>query len=294
MKKYSLEIVIPTYNGLALLKKHLPAVIKHTKGLDRIIVVDNGSTDGTRQYLETNFPDKVFCLHNEKNLFFPIAVNQGFRQSGADLVVLLNNDVHPQTGYLDAAIRHFDDENIFAVTFNEASSSSPVVSWQGKLQYTRGEDKSRPYYSAWASGGSAVFRKSVWEKLGGFDEVYTPGYWEDIDLGWRAWKAGYRIVWEPKAQVLHQHESSFNLLNQDRLNLIKQRNELIFNWKNITDSDLRRDHLAYLFHYTLAHPGYLKVIFAALPILPKLKVTQNPIRTDQEILSIVNQPINDK
>lgn len=290
MKKFTYEVVIPSYNGLFLLKKHLPDTIKYSTGLSRLIVVDNGSTDGTYDYLSANFPDKAFCLRNEKNLFFAKAVNQGFREAKADLVVLLNNDVHPQKDYLAPTLRHFADEKVFAVTLNEISSSWPLVSWDGKLQYTRGEDKSLPRFSAWASGGSAVFRKKIWDKLGGFDEIYSPGYWEDIDIGWRAWKTGCKIIWEPQAKVEHQHESSFSKLDQGFVSLIKQRNELIFNWKNITDPTLRREHFVYLLRHTLTHPGYLKVITAALKIFPKAKKTTGTL-TDREVLALVNQPL---
>ena len=290
MNKLTYEAVIPSYNGLFLLKKHLPDVIKYSTNISRVIVVDNGSTDGTYEYLTANFPDKVFCLSNEKNLFFPIAVNQGFREVKADLVVLLNNDVHPKKGYLASALRHFDNEKVFAVTLNEITSSWPLVSWSGKLQYIRGEDKTAPRFSAWASGGSAIFRKTIWDKLGGFDEIYSPGYWEDIDIGWRAWKAGYQIIWEPKALVEHQHESSFSKLDQNFVSLVKQRNELIFNWKNITDRNLRRDHFLYLLLHTLTHPGYLKVVFAALKAYPQVKKTKGSI-TDREVLALVNQPL---
>lgn len=290
MKKNSYSIVIPSYNGLELLKKHLPNVIEHSTNLTRLIVVDNGSTDGTFEYLTSKYPDIVLCIRNEKNLFFPIAVNQGFREAKTDLVVLLNNDVHPQEGYLAQALRHFDDESVFAVTFNETTSSWPQVTWQGKLQYTKGEVKDQPHYSAWASGGSAVFRKSIWDELGGLDEIYSPGYWEDIDIGWRAWKASYRIIWEPRAKVTHQHESSFSLINHDYINLIKQRNELIFNWKNITDPDMRQEHFIYLFRHTLFHPGYLKVIFSTLKVIRQAQPLIKGIRTDKEVLSLINQP----
>jgi len=291
MKKNSYSILIPSYNGLELLKKHLPDVIEHSTDLTRVIVVDNGSTDGTCEYLASKFPDIILCIRNKENLFFPIAVNQGFREAKTDLVVLINNDVHPQKGYLAPTLRHFDDESVFAVTFNETTSSWPLISWRGKLQYIKGEAKDLPRYSAWASGGSAVFRKSIWDELGGLDEAYSPGYWEDIDIGWRAWKAGYRIIWEPEAKVVHQHESSFSLINRDYLNLIKQRNELIFNWKNITDPAMRREHFIYLFRHALFHPGYLKVIFSVLKVIRNAQPLTKTIRTDKEVLSLINQPL---
>lgn len=292
MNVNNITIVIPTFNGLPLLKKYLPQVIKHSGKEVKIIIVDNGSSDGTRDYLISKYPGTVLCLRNEQNLFFPIAVNQGFKAAKTDFIVLINNDVCPLEGYLEPAIRHLTDKNVFAVTFDEISSSWPLVTWRGKLQYLRGLDKSLPRLSAWASGGSAIFRKSVWDELGGLDEIYSPGYWEDIDIGWRAWKAGYQIIWEPKAKVVHRHESSFSLINRDYLNLIKQRNELIFNWKNISDPRLRREHVFYLVCQILLHPGYLKVILSALGSIKKAQPASKVIRSDKEILSLINQPVS--
>lgn len=290
MKKLSFEILIPSYNGISLLKKHLPAIIANSGKDTSITVIDDGSTDDTIGFLKRNFP-LIKCLRHDRNLGFTKSVNLGFGQAKSDLVILLNNDVSPQKNYLSSVFTYFEKDAVFAVTLNETTSSWPLVSFSGKLQYTRGGDKTRPRFSAWASGGSAVFRKKIWDELGGFDEIYSPGYWEDIDLGWRAWKAGYEIIWDPGAKVIHQHESTFNIYDRKHLNLIKQRNELIFNWKNITDPDLRREHFTYLFRHTLAHPGYLKVIFVALKESGKIGRTQGKL-SDQEIFSLVNQPLN--
>ena len=290
MEKNSYSILIPSFNGLTLLKKHLPTIIKHSQRVDAIMIVDDGSTDGTVEFLKKEYP-KVKVLHNRNNFGFPKSVNLGVRNVTTDLFVLLNNDVSVTNGYLESAIKRFDNPKVFAVTLNETTSSWPQVSWSEKLQYVRGEEKDRAHYSAWASGGSAIFRKSIWDNLSGFDEVYSPGYWEDIDIGWRAWKAGYTIIWEPDAKVIHEHESSFNKFDKNYLNLIKQRNELVFNWKNITDPVMRREHRHYLLRHSLTHPGYLKVIIAAINKLPT-QVKNEEKLTDRQILAMVNQPFS--
>lgn len=290
MKKFSFEIIIPSYNGLPLLQKHLPEVIQHSPANTHIIVVDDGSIDGTEEFLKKEYPH-VSCLHHKKNVGFTKSVNLGFAASKADLIVLLNNDVSPKANYLTNISTYFEKDDLFAVTLNETTSSWPEISYSGKLQYVRGVEKKQPHYSAWASGGSAVFRSSVWRRLGGFDEIYSPGYWEDIDLGWRAWKSGYSIIWDPQSKVIHQHESTFNLFNHQQLSLIKQKNELIFNWKNITDPNLRREHLTYLIRYSLGHIGYLRVVLSALLLLPRLRAEKNMVRTDKEVLAIVNLPV---
>lgn len=291
MKKNSYSILIPSYNGLALLKKHLPAVVKLSPKADAILIVDDGSTDGTAEFLKNKYPN-IKVIHNRLNLGFTKSVNAGVESLESDYIVLLNNDVEPIAGYLDKVFNLFTDE-VFAVNFNESGSSWPLVFWRGKLQYQQAEDKSRLHYTAWASGGSAVFRRDLWEKLGGFDPVFSPGYWEDIDLGWRAWKAGYKIIFDPDSKIIHEHESSFSLINRDYLNLIKQRNELIFNWKNITDPVMRREHFFYLFRHVSSHPGYLKVILSALAAMKNARPPAKAIRTDIEILSLINKPVND-
>ncbi len=288
MKNHNYSILIPSFNGLTLLKKHLPSVVKYSPGVDSITIVDDGSIDGTLEYLKGHFP-KVTVLHNPKNLGFTKSVNLGIEHISSDFVVLLNNDVEPTPGYTQKALELFDD-TVFAVNFNETASSWPVVSWNGKLEYSRSQDKSRPYLTAWASGGSAVFQKNIWKKLGGFDPVFSPGYWEDIDLGWRAWTAGYKIIFDPNSKVIHEHESTFSIFSKDYLNLLKQRNELLFNWKNFYEIPYRLSHYWFLFTYVLAHPGYLKVIFAALRLAGNLQQVSIRKRSSSEIFELVNKP----
>ena len=288
MVKNTTDIVIPSFNGKYLLEKHLPQVFQNTDNLHKVIIVDNGSTDGTVDWLEKNYPE-VVIIKNESNLGFTKPINQGAAVSKADYLVLLNNDVHPEKGYLKNIFRFFDDEKVFAVSINENDSSWPVVTWDGKIQFTRGEDKSRPYYSAWASGGSAIFRRSIWDKLGGLNEIYAPFYWEDIDIGFRAWKMGYKIIWDNQSLVFHEHESTAKKINPQYLSLIKQRNELLFNWINISDKDLLRSHRRFLVSHIFKHPGYLKVFLVALFRYLSQKPTLKFVRTDKEVLSLVNQ-----
>ena len=291
MKKLSLDIVIPSYNAKYLLEKNLPKVIKWSPEVEKIIVVDDGGSDDTKEYLAKNFKNSIY-LKNDKNSGFSVSVNKGFRASKADLILLINNDVYPIKPYLQKALQHFQDPNVFAVTLNEKNSSWPKVCWKnGKFQYTQGKNKNKARYTPWASGGSAIFRKTIWDKLGGLNEIYSPGYWEDIDIGWRAWKAGYKIIWEPGSTVVHQHESSFKKLDQNWLSLIKQRNELLFIWQNFSDPIFVLSHLWFLFSYTLTHPGFSKVVWAAIKSLLQAKHIKNAKLSDRQVLKIVNQPL---
>jgi len=290
MPQSSIDIIIPSYNGRRLLTKHLPQVIKHSSYLNKIIVVDNGSTDGTVDWLAEKYPE-IQVVRNKTNLGFTIPINQGVAASRSEFFVLLNNDVRPGKDYLKNILSFFHDDKVFAVSFNEAESSWPQISWDGKIQFTRGEDKSSPRFSPWGSGGSAIFRRTIWDKIGGFNPIYSPYYWEDIDIGYRAWKMGYKVIWDNHSSVFHEHESTASKLNQTYVSEIKQRNELIFNWLNITDKDLVREHRRWLLRHTLTHPGYFKIVFLALIHFLLHKTKLKFTLTDREVLSNVNRPL---
>ena len=289
-KRPIIDIIIPSYNGKHLLGKHLSPTIKNSPGVDQIIVVDDGSVDCTEQWLRDKFPN-VVCLHHKQNKGFTVSINLGAKYSKADFIVLLNNDVSPLPGYLDHVMDHFDDDRVFAVSFNEKKSSWPILSWGGKINFDKGEDKTKPRYSAWASGGSAIFRKSIWDKIGGFNEIYAPAYWEDIDIGYRAWKKGYKVIWDNSSEVLHEHEASYSKFDPSYISTIKQRNELLFNWINVTDPRLVTDHLKWLVLYTLSHPGYLRIVLLSLArfIIQGRKIKSSV--SDKEVLSKVNLPL---
>ena len=265
MGKTLVDIIIPSYNGLILLQKNLPYIFKYTPNLRKVIIIDNGSSDNTAAWLQKKYP-QVQVIINDTNLGFTGPINQGVAVSTAKYFVLLNNDVQPLAKYINFALDHFKtSQNVFAVTFNEKQSSWPLLRHaNGKIQFTLGEDKTMPHFSAWASGGSAIFSRKIWDKLGGLDEIYSPWYWEDIDIGYRAWKSGYKIIWEPKALINHHHESTSKKLNKNYVNRIKQRNELLFNWLNIQDRQYRYKHFVFLLTHTLTHPGYIIVFLSAL------------------------------
>lgn len=288
--KATIDIVIPSYNAFHLLEKNLPSVIKYSGDFNKIIVVDDGSTDETKEKLAKHFPE-VVCIRHEKNSGFSVSVNQGVSFSKADYIVLLNNDVYVNKDYLVSPLKYLNkDSHLFAINFNETSSSWPKVWWgSGKMQFTRAEDKSKTFYCAWPSGGSAILRRSTWEDLGGLNEIYSPAYWEDIDLGWRAWKAGYKIIWVPDSSVVHDHESTFGLLDKNFLNNLKQTNELVFTWQNFSDIKLRISHYWFLLSYTALHPGYLKIIIRALLKYTKGGHLSKGIVTDHEIFSTINK-----
>lgn len=264
----TISVVIPAYNGLSFLQSNLVQImaLKPTE----VIIVDDASTDGSADYIAAHFPT-IHLIRRTHNSGFPATVNLGFAASSADIVVLLNQDVVPSRGLLSVIKPYFSDPRLFAVTFNENHRSwAKVALHHGLLDYTNGPIDSSDHQSFWASGGSAAFRKSHWDNLGGFDTLFSPGYLEDLDLGYRARKRGYTIVWSAQAIVHHTPESTFNRTYAPRrLNHIKDRNFLLVHWKNL-DSPNLLPHFFSLLDRILQHPGFIIPFFMAAKHLPKI------------------------
>ncbi|MBU1327468.1 glycosyltransferase family 2 protein [Patescibacteria group bacterium] len=245
----SVSIVLPNWNGAHLLEKNLPAIIS-AAGSVEIIVADDASSDGSVRLLKEKFPE-VVVVENNVRQGFAGNVNSGVMRAQGDIVVLLNTDVRPEKGFLGSLLKHFEDDRVFAVGCLDKSHENGkivlrgrgIARWEkGYFIHERGEvDKTD---TAWVSGGSGAFRKIMWDELGGMDTLYNPFYWEDIDISYRALKAGYRLVFEPKSIVHHFHEqgkikSDFSPKDVKR---IAYRNQFIFIWKNLSDYSIACEH----------------------------------------------------
>lgn len=286
------SIIIPNWCGLKLLEKNLPTVL--ATGPDEVIVIDDASPDDSIKFLEENYPE-VKLVRHERNLGFATACNSGVKVAQGEIVVLFNLDVVPEKDALAKILPDFEDENVFAISFNE--TSDPKYSWtkgrfeKGFIVHENQKKDNRLHRSFWVSGGSGAFRKKMWEKLGGFDELFNPFYWEDIDLCYRAQKRGWKILWEPGAKVLHKHEAVIGKhFPKEYVDFIWERNQLIFIWKNLTNHFLFLKHFGGLV-YRLRHPGYLKIILAAVSRLPwiiprRIKEKREAVVSDKVILSL--------
>lgn len=277
-----ISIIIPNYNGEELLKRNLPKVLVAV-GDAEIIVVDDASTDNSLNTLDS-FGSKLKIIRNEKNSGFSSTVNRGVKAAKGDIVILLNTDVSPNKDFLKPLLSHFTDHNVFAVGCMDESIEKNKKTLRGRgigfwkrgfLIHARGEvDKTD---TLWVSGGSGAFRKSIWEKLKGFNSLYDPFYWEDIDLSYRAVKSGYKILFEPKSIVIHEHEKGAikKKFSSLQIKSIAYRNQFIFVWKNATDLDLQLSHLFWLPYYFIKaligrDLSFFKGFFSAFVLLPKI------------------------
>src|SRR5258706_8904438 len=175
----AVSIIIPTYNGEALLQKHLPHVLAALHRGDELIIVDDASTDGSVVWLKDTFNTtakhkdvELKVLVNQSNQRFASSCNRGVESAKSEIVVLLNNDVSPEKDFLQFLLPHFEDEKVFAVGCKELAASEhnkeygrAEASFQrGFYVHRRSSDQSSGE-TAWVAGGSGAFRKSMWVKL---------------------------------------------------------------------------------------------------------------------------------
>lgn len=262
------SIIIPNYNGKMLLEKNLPEVIKalnfKANNIAEIILVDDGSWDESVSFIKKNYPQIKLIKHTQ-NRGFSATVNTGARTAKGELLVLLNSDVAPAEDFLVSASKHFSDREVFAVSLHEKDYDWAKGFFKdGYVNLAMGEESSSPTPSFYVSGGSGVFRRDIWMELGGTDEkLLSPFYWEDIDICYRALKRNYKVLWEPKSYVVHKHESTINKLSKKYVARIRERNQLLFIWKNITSKNLIRKHFTGLIKRIIRHPGYIRIVFMA-------------------------------
>lgn len=285
-----ISIIIPNFNGAKLLAKNLPKVIDGVNQLENeIIVVDDGSTDSSRDMLQ-KFKD-VQVVINEKNLGFIKSVNKGVKNAKGDIVILLNSDVAPTKDFLKPVLPFFKNEKVFAVNFSEPQFSWARASFvDGFVVHHPGPRQDTPHISFWASGGSAAFSTAKWKELGGMDGIYHPFYWEDIDLSYRAAKRGWEIWWEPRSVVIHEHGVTIDkYFNKNFKDYIVTRNQLIFIWKNIADEKMIAEHKKALIA-KLVKGEMLKPFLGTLIKLPQIlkkrkKEKKEMVITDEQIFA---------
>lgn len=311
-----ISIIIPNYNGADLLKKNLPKVVEAVRaykdGKVEIIIPDDASSDNSEEVIldfigsikEQHIIGKTVKNNDRKNGGFSANINRGVRASTGEILLFINSDVIPHKDFLAPLLERFSDPMTFAVGCMDESieDGKPILRGRGVGKWARGflthqagsVDKEN---TLWVSGGSGAFRKDIYVKLGGLNNIYNPFYWEDIDLSYRAQKAGYKVFFEKKSIVVHEHSKGAikTFFKPFRVQKIAYRNQFYFIWLNITDISLLISHIFWLPYYFVKTAmkrdwAFAAGFFAALQNLPEvLQLRGNTIKyfsmTDKEVLS---------
>lgn len=253
-----ISILIPTFKNQELLITNLRNNLPYLKDCEIIIINDN-PTDGIKKFVSLlNGRDKVIqnivLIENKENLGFGESINQGAKIAKGRFLMLLNSDVRLINNNFQFSILNFQNNpNLFAVSFAQKEKDGTIVGknkifWKDGFYQHKKITDNKPGENGWAEGGSSLIDKEKFQQLGGFDKIYSPYYWEDIDLSQRAKKMGWLVIFDPKIEVIHHHESTIGkYYNRNEIDTIAFRNQLIFTWRNLTNFNQKIEHCYCLF-----------------------------------------------
>ncbi|HXB71825.1 MAG TPA: glycosyltransferase [Candidatus Acidoferrales bacterium] len=273
------SVVIPNWNGRDLLERYLPSVVEALSGntANEIVVVDNGSTDGSADYIRTHFP-QVNLLALPTNLGFGGGSNAGFRAARNDIVVLLNSDMRVAPDFLTPLLAGFSDPEVFSVAcqifFSDPSKPREETGltqawWQDgglRVRHRIDPQVNDLFPCFYGGGGSCAFDRHKFLELGGFDRLLEPFYLEDTDLGFMAWKRGWKVLYQPRSIVYHEHRGTIGKkFNEAYIQAVLKKNFVLFCWKNIHEWPRLASHFFFAWAGAI-----LSVIFGDAPTRPNL------------------------
>lgn len=242
MKK-SISVVIPNYNGKHLLERNIPSVIKaleFSKVDYEIIIPDDASPDDSVFFLKEKHPS-IIVIENKVNLGFSGNINTGLRAAKKKLVLALNSDVELAENYFEDQFKYFEDKNAFSVMGGiydldnrgklidaAKTCQQSLIGTINSTQNAVSTDNS-PLPSFFSSGANALMDREKLHQINYFDEIYSPFYKEDADLGLKALRMGWKNFYEPQSHCYHKVSSTILSNNKKRrVRVISRRNKFLF------------------------------------------------------------------
>ncbi len=282
-----------------------------------MIVVDDASSDDSVAILKSNFPS-VRLVRRDTNGGFQAACNSGADVATQPLLYFIHNDMRLERGALDALAGNFADDTVFAVAarsvvetfgtggsmrggpWNESITRGALLRGWLELEYpgvVAGKNTAEAFPERrpvlYAPGGAVMCRADRFRALGGFDPIYAPYLFEDVDLSYTAWKRGWTVMYEPHALVHHEHSATIGKTSARSVRRIAARNQFLLHWKNLTGGAFIAHCLWILprlmYWLVTGKPSYVEGFWRALGKTDDLRVRRKAERafarlTDQEVL----------
>ena len=263
----SVSIVIPSLFDEALFEKSIPPLVAEVErrgANDEILVVDDTGEGLVEPWMKERYPT-VRVLTRAENGGYAKALLDGVESSRSELVFCMNPDVVVHEGFLEPLIEalgddvhstvpqillHGDADRIESVTEIRTRAGLSEVGQPG-LEGRADEFRSETIPVAYPIGGACLLRRASFLESGGYDPLFEPFYWEDVDLGWRAWRAGERVLYVPTSIVEHHHRGTIKGRVRDQVvRAAIEKNRLLFQWKYLDSEDEIREHLTALYRWT--------------------------------------------
>ncbi|MDT8306104.1 MAG: glycosyltransferase family 2 protein, partial [Anaerolineae bacterium] len=247
-------LLVLNWNGKELLATCLPPLLSQDYPDYEVVVIDNGSEDGSVDYIRQQFPT-VSILENGRNLGFSGGLNAGLRQADGQVIALLNNDVIVLgEGWLRQLIAPFQGDTKVGITgcklyFPDGETLQHAGAHltyplgysehYGYLEHDEGQYDEQTDVD-YVTGAAVALRQEMIAEVGLFDESFAPIYYEEVDLCYRARAAGYRVIYVPRAKAIHNESASFGRM-RERHRLTFHRNRLRFVFKHYTSTQILED-----------------------------------------------------
>ena len=235
----NISIIIPVYKNTKEFLKNLQKNMPYMKTCEIIIINDSPQDFELGSAVKKICPECIY-LKNERNLGFGLSINRAVALAQNEYIMLLNSDVLlSNMSYILAQKKLSKLPQLFAVSFAQKERDESIVGantgrFTEGLFVHAGKTCTKECTNLWPDGGSCMFKKHIFTELCGYDGMYSPFYWEDVDLGYRAWKNNYTVLFMPTILVEHHHETTIRRYFPDwYIRFIAQRNQLLFVWKNM-------------------------------------------------------------
>lgn len=249
MKYPKVSLLVLNYNGGQFIKKCLGSLLKQTYPNFEVIVIDNNSTDDSVIFVKKNFPNIKIIIF-DKNLGFAGGYNKAISKIKTEYIALINNDAVADKKWLSESMKIImTDKKIVASTSKILFYDKPQIINSAGTKITPigagfdigfGESSKKYNYNQYncsASGCAMIIKREAFNKIGGFDSAYF-AYFEDVDLSWRLWLYGYKIVYVSTAIVYHKFGASFGGLESPNRVYYGERNRICNILKNFESKNL--------------------------------------------------------
>jgi GT2 family glycosyltransferase len=248
----NISVVIPNYNGIDLLENNLRSLhiaLQRANTDYEIIVVDDASTDKSVDFIRTNYPD-IKLIINQTNRGFSITMNRGIFAAKNELILSLNTDVLLNEDYFLPLFRYFEAHDTFAVSgkiigltddkpqdiakYPNCSLSNISGTTNYKITGYKPGINSFGAPSFFTSGANTLYNREKLSFIGGFTELYSPYYGEDLDLSIKAWRLGWKSYYEENAVCRHPASTTIKKYNRPKkIRIITKRNKLTMHFSHL-------------------------------------------------------------